>query len=253
MFSIVMDTKILESVGFTKGEVRVYISLLELGETTTGPIIKRSRITGSKVYEILDRLMKKGLVSYIIREKTMYFQASSPKRLLDYVNKKEMDIIKQRRSVEAVIPELENIQESKQETQSSHIFEGYGGIKTVFNLILDSLEPNEEYYAFSIGEELKNKKLILFLKRHHQKRIRMGIKVKVIANSKEKPLFRKLSKLKGLQIKYYNNPVPLGVFIFKDYIATFTFKEKPTAFLIRSEQTANSYMDFFNGLWDISK
>ena len=73
-----------------------------------------------------------------------------------------------------------------------------------------------------------------------------------IANLKEKSLFRKLSKLKGLEIKYYDDPVPLGVFIFKDYIATFTFKEKPTVFLIRSEQIAGSYKEFFINLWRIS-
>ncbi len=248
-----MDAKILESVGFTKGEVRVYLTLLELGDTTTGDIIKRSGITGSKVYEILDRLIKKGLVSYIIREKTKYFQASSPKRLLDYINRKEAEFVRQKKSIEALVPELEKIQKSKQKIQSSQIFEGYEGIKTVFNLILESIEPGEEYYAFSIGEELNNKNVMLFLQNYHLKRIKGRIRVKIIANSRERALFRKLSKLKGLQIKYYNNPVPLGVFIFKDYVATFTFKEKPTAFLIRSEQIADSYRDFFAGLWKIPK
>lgn len=248
-----MNTEILESVGFTKGEIKVYLSLLELGETTTGAIIKKSKITGSKVYEILDKLIEKGLVSYIIKEKTKYFQSSSPKRLLDYINKKENEINEQKKEIENVIPSLESIQKSKQKLQSSHIFEGYEGIKTVFNLILESLKPNEEYYAFSLGEELKNKNVVLFLKNYHQKRINKKIKVKIIANTNERPLFKELSKLKDLEIKYHLNPVPLGVFIFKDYIATFTIKEKPTCFLIKSEQIANSYKNFFINLWKISK
>ena len=82
-----MDTKILESAGFTNGEVRVYLSLLELGETTTGDIIKKSKITGSKVYEILDKLIEKGLVSYIIKEKTKHYRNLLQKELL----KKEED------------------------------------------------------------------------------------------------------------------------------------------------------------------
>src|SRR3989338_7686286 len=147
-----MDIKILETAGFTNGEVRVYLSLLELGETTTGGIIKKSKITGSKVYEILDKLIEKGLISYIIKEKTKYFQASSPKRLLDYINKKQEDIIKQRTEIESIIPSLESIKQSKEPTQTSQIFEGYEGIKTVFNLILETLQKNEEYYAFSLGE-----------------------------------------------------------------------------------------------------
>jgi len=244
-----MDTKILEKAGFTKGEIRVYLALLRLGETTTGDIIKKSKITGSKVYEILEKLIEKGLVSYIIKEKTKYFQASSPKRLLDYINKKEEEIKNQKRDIEKVIPSLEEIQKFKQKVQSSQIFEGYEGVKTVFNLILESLKPNEEYYAFSLGEELRNKNLMLFLQNYHTKRIRKKVKVKIIATSKEKPLFKKLSKLKNLQVRYYKNPVPLGVFIFKDYVATFTFKEKPTVFLIKSDQVSNSYKEFFVNLW----
>ena len=247
-----MDTKILESVGFTKGEISVYLSLLRLGETTTGDIIKESGITGSKVYEILDRLIKKGLVSYVIREKTKYFQASSPNRLLDYINKKETELIKQKRYIEGIIPELKSIQESKQKIQSSQIFEGYEGIKTVLNLILESLKSNEEYYAFSIGDEINNERVRLFFQNYHRKRISRKIRVKIIANSR-RSFFRKLSKLKDLQIRYYDNPVPLGVFIFKDYVATLTFREKPTAFLIRSQQIADSYKDFFINLWEKSK
>jgi len=248
-----MDTKILESVGFTKGEIRVYLSLLKLGETSTGPIIEKSKITGSKVYEILDKLIEKGLVSYIIREKTKYFQASSPKRLMDYVNKKERELSEQKKDIEKIIPSLDSIQKSTQKAQSSQIFEGYEGIKTVFNLILESLKPNEEYYAFTLGEELKTKNIMLFLQNYHQKRINRKIKVKIIAQTKERSLFKNLSKLKDLQIKYHDNPVPLGVFIFEDYVATFTFKEKPTAFLIKSEQISNSYKNFFISLWNISK
>jgi sugar-specific transcriptional regulator TrmB len=247
-----MDTKILEAVGFTKGEIKVYLALLELGETTTGPIIEKSGITGSKVYEILDKLIDKGLVSYIIREKTKHFQTASPKRLMDYINKKENELTQQKNQIEKIIPSLESIQKSKQKIQSSQIFEGYRGIRTVLNLILETLKQGEEYYAFALGDQVKDKNVLTFILNHHQRRIKKGIKVKLIAGSRKKE-FAKVSKLKGLQLRYYDNPVPLGVFIFKDYVATLTFKEKPTAFLIKSEQIANSYRDFFVSLWEKSK
>ena len=247
-----MDTKILEAIGFTPGEVKVYLALLELGETSTGPLIKKSKITGSKVYEILNKLVEKGLVSYTIKEKTRYFQASSPKRLMDYVNKKEAELEKRKNEIQNIIPQLESISQSTEKSQTSHTFEGFNGMKTVFNLILESLEPGEEYYAFSLGEEF-NKKFKTFILNYHQKKIKNKIKVRIIANSKEKKVFADLSKLSGLKIRYYPNPVPLGVFIFKDYVATFTFKEKPTAFLIKSNQVAESYKNFFTNLWKVSE
>ena len=245
--------KVLEAIGFTKGEVAVYLSLLELGETTTGAIIKSSGITGSKVYEILDRLAKKGLVSYITKERTRYFQASTPKRLIDYIDVKEKEMANRKRQIETIIPGLEAMRKQKQETQSAKLFEGYEGVRTVFNMILEKLEPGEEYYAFSLGEELKIKRVTAFLLSHHKKRIKKNIRLKIIADLHDKSLFKYLSRTRGIEVRFIKNPVPLGVFIFKDSIATLTFREKPTAFLVRSRQISESYRQFFSYLWGLAK
>ncbi|MFH1455442.1 MAG: helix-turn-helix domain-containing protein, partial [archaeon] len=70
-----MNEKLLEEIGLTKGEVKVYLTLLKLGSTTTGKIIDEAQISSGKIYEILDKLIKKGLASYIIKDKTKYFSA----------------------------------------------------------------------------------------------------------------------------------------------------------------------------------
>jgi len=42
-----MDTKILEDIGLTHGEIKVYITLLELGSSTAGAILKKAKIQNS--------------------------------------------------------------------------------------------------------------------------------------------------------------------------------------------------------------
>ena len=37
-----IDTEILEDLGLSNSEVKVYLSLLELGETTSGPLLQKS-------------------------------------------------------------------------------------------------------------------------------------------------------------------------------------------------------------------
>ena len=125
-----MNTKPLEAIGLTPGESRVYLALLKLGETTTGDIIEQSGITGSKVYELLDKLYAKGLVSQVIKEKTKYFQAVSPKRLLDYVGRREQEIQEQKIEIKNMIPELEAIQDKMEDVQTSQMFEGYRTCKS---------------------------------------------------------------------------------------------------------------------------
>ena len=72
----------LKEFGFSERESKVYIALLELGETTTGKISKMTRLNSSKIYDILERLIDKGLVSYVLKNKIKYFNALEPQNIL---------------------------------------------------------------------------------------------------------------------------------------------------------------------------
>src|SRR3989338_8385224 len=107
-----METKILEEIGLTPGEIKVYLALIGLGETTTGPIVDEARVSISKVYSILERLSKKGLVSHVVKNNVKYFKAADPNRLLIYLQEKEEHLKKQEQELKKFIPELELKQNS---------------------------------------------------------------------------------------------------------------------------------------------
>ena len=70
-----MDTTLLEELGLTKNESKVYLALLELGSTAAGPLIKKIGMHRAAVYDIIDLLTGKGLVSYVIKANRKYFEA----------------------------------------------------------------------------------------------------------------------------------------------------------------------------------
>ena len=70
-----MKKSLLEDIGLTRSEINVYLALLELGSSTTGKIIDKAKVSSSKIYEVLDKLIQKGLVSFIIKSGIKYFQA----------------------------------------------------------------------------------------------------------------------------------------------------------------------------------
>lgn len=245
-----MDIKNLESIGFTSGESKVYFALLQIGETTTGEIIKKSGISGSKVYEILDKLIAKGMVSYITKGKMKYFQPAHPKRILDYINQREKNLDEQKMTIQRMIPQLEKLMPNAEDMQTFQLFEGYGGLNTVFSMILETVKPNGEYFAFSLGDELRNERVNLFLENYHQKRIAAKIKVKILAEKSETELFNYLKKIKNVEVRYCSSAVPTGVFIFGNYVATVKFSNNPVAFVILSNQIANSYKRFFENIWN---
>ena len=84
-----MEISILKEIGFSDREIKVYLALLELGETTVGPIASRTRIQHSKIYQTLEKLIDKGLISFIIKSKTKYFQAQNPNQILNMLKEKE--------------------------------------------------------------------------------------------------------------------------------------------------------------------
>ena len=78
-----MEEEIFRDIGFSEREIKVYLALLGIGQTTVGPIAAETRLQHSKVYQTLEKLIDRGLVSYVIKSKTKYFQAHNPKQILN--------------------------------------------------------------------------------------------------------------------------------------------------------------------------
>src|SRR3989338_6519603 len=106
-FPHLMDAAaLLEKIGLSKGEISVYLALLRLGQTTAGKIVDESKVTRSKIYDILERLKNKGLVSYITKNATKHFSAASPNNIIEYLNKKEQEIQEEKKTVLELLPLL---------------------------------------------------------------------------------------------------------------------------------------------------
>ena len=181
-----MIPSVLESIGLTRSDIKVYTALLELGSSTTGPIVDKAGVTSSKIYEILDRLMQTGLVSYIIQGKTKYFEAASPERITDYVNEKKESLEKQESEIRKIIPELKLKQTLSKYKQEALIFKGQKGAETAFLDILSTMKKGEEYCVFVITELTAASQR--WMMKFHAMRAKAGIKVKFLVNENARTL-----------------------------------------------------------------
>ena len=87
-----MHEELLAEIGLSKSEIAVYFALLNLGSSTTGPIIKKAGIASGKAYLVLDKLAKKGLVTYILKSARKYYNAKDPALLLEYLKEKKAEL-----------------------------------------------------------------------------------------------------------------------------------------------------------------
>ena len=73
--------KILEDIGLTKTEARVYERLLQLGECSVGILQKSLETHPQIVYRAIESLTKKGLVISVRKKNKKYVSAEHPKKL----------------------------------------------------------------------------------------------------------------------------------------------------------------------------
>src|SRR3989338_7565885 len=97
-----METKQLESLGLTRNEALIYLFLLKKGETTTGAIIKETGIANSRVYENLNSLIIKGLVSYNVQKDGKHFRAEEPNKFIELEETR-------RKKIRELVPQLNNL------------------------------------------------------------------------------------------------------------------------------------------------
>lgn len=247
-----MDYNLLEDIGLTKGEIKVYLTLLKIGETTTGKIIEEAQISSGKIYEILDKLIKKGLASYIIKEKTKYFIASSPNRILDYLYEKENKLKKQEENLKKELPKLLVIEKEVKKEYETRLFLGFRGFQTAIFEALNDLNEKDEILGMGVTGK-KHEKFNILWKKWHRERIKRKIKCKIIFTERGTEHYNALKKMKYMQVKYIEGISPAAVDIIGDKVLLLTHGVEPSVLVIKHPEIKESFTTFFYNLWKIGK
>ena len=117
-----MKPETLERIGLTHGEAKIYLALLDLGQSTTGPIVEKSNVSTSKTYKILKRLQNKGLVSHIIKRNVIHWSAANPRRILELLEEQEKEISNKKKEIEEIMPKLIKKINAVKEKQQAEIY-----------------------------------------------------------------------------------------------------------------------------------
>ncbi len=249
-----METEVLEQIGLTNSEIKVYFALLELESSSVGPIIERAGVQDSKIYSVLDKLKEKGLVSFVIKNNVRHFQASDPKNLLDILSSKEKLLQKQREELEKnIIPQIEERRKLTEDKQEAMVYEGFEGFKAALYTMLEVVGSGGEYQVFMLGGELEDMRTVRFFRTFHRFREGKRIKVRLISHERFRKLIEKKHRHVGMNIRFTKQEIPVGAFIFRGHVTTVVWGEKPTAFVIKSKKNYEYYKEFFEYVWAKSK
>jgi sugar-specific transcriptional regulator TrmB len=230
-----MDVEVrqLERLGLTKNESSVYVALLELGSSTSGGIIRKTGIHGSKVYAALERLERKGLANYAIKSGKKSFAAADPSRLLE-LEKKRSEMVKQ------LLPELTKLQKQPQETRID-IYQEREGLKNIVQEVLGC----RHFDVLASGGQ--NEEIFPHYSEYVSKQIeKRGIDARAISSGKVKERIKNHRFLPDFI-------GPFTVVIYDAKIAMIIYAEKPSAIIVESDKACRRYKRYFEMLWKMSR
>ncbi len=243
----------LRAIGLTDGEIRVYLALLDIGSSSSGKITKKSGISGSKVYEVLDRLMAKGLVTNVVKNGVRFFEAASPERILDYLEQKKESIDEERVAIQNILPSLMMKRVSTPKSEAK-IFMGWEGMKTANEEIIQSLKRGEEWLSMGLSSQPKHWEN--YFNSRQVIRAKKGIVHRQLLNVKYKSLYRIRRKLPHTEYRFLSGEMemPATTEIYGDSVAFFVLvKESPLVFQIKNAHVAASFQKHFELLWKQAK
>ncbi len=242
-----------EIPGLTPNESLVYVTLLNLKEEGATKISEKCGLFRTLVYDILTKLIEKGLVSYIKKESKRVYRASSPNRLLELFKEKEEETQK-------VIEGLNQLFQEPKEEILVNQFEGPAGMKAIVEDIINSAINKKAREALFLGPtgiswEFFAPYFIHAIKKVKALRLLKQGDFRVIWSSELKT--KKLKNMIGKKENHrflpegFKSTVP--VIIYGDKVAINGGITKPFVVLIKNKETADSFKHYFEFIWKHAK
>jgi sugar-specific transcriptional regulator TrmB len=225
-----------------KGEV--YLACLETHGATAYALSQKVGIKRPTVYDILDSLLKEGLVYISLKKGAKHFYAADPERILFKLKNKEAELL-------SVMPFLQNLYNSPAAKPVIRYFEGLEGIKEMYSDSLKTLSKGGEILVYSGQDVLKN--LPEFTDEYITERIRKGIRVKGI--------YKKTSEISGYMennqkqlrtvrlVEAKSFPMNNEINIYADKIAIASYGQEMLGILIESKEIVEAQRAIFNLAW----
>ncbi len=232
--------EIFQNIGLSDKETEVYLLLLGLKEALASKIANKTRISRPHVYDSLNKLVEKGMASYVIKNGKRYFKPTTPEKIKEYLKERE-------KAVEQYLPELNQLYSQIKEKPNVEVYEGPEGIKTA---LFDMIKVGKEMLSFNtIGDKILDYVPDHVINQYYSERKKHKIHSRQFYSGDVKLLKHPMARYKKLPGDY--NPVLL--FVYGDCVCMFILTGYPITIKIQSKEAADLYKRHFEVLWKTIK
>ncbi|MFH0853825.1 MAG: helix-turn-helix domain-containing protein [bacterium] len=241
----------LQTLGLTKSESQLYLTILELGKTNVAKLSRHTRINRRNIYDSLSTLLDKGLVFQIVQEQEGIYSAVAPDKIAELIEAKEIALMK-------IMPELKEQFVSKKVREKAIIYKGVEGFK---KYLRDILLVSQDIYCLGAKGGWGYDKLGSFANQFESERVNKKLKahnlfdyeMQEIINTKQAS-YNQYGEHRFLPKEFSTNS---AIDVFGDHVVTFTglyperFEDNVTLFVFISKDLAEAGRTWFQCMWDI--
>ena len=236
-----MEIKELKSLGLANGEIKVYSAILNIGNSSINSIHEKTGLERRAIYDIINKLIGKGLISYTTEKGKKTYQCSPINKIKQQIQEKEQEI----KFLKQKVPELEKIYNTSKPSTKFEIFRGKQGMKTIFEDMLNY----KDVYVIGGGFYLINE-LPHFWPQYNERRIKAKCVWHnlVINELKNKIPETRLVDAKILPKEFSGNPI--AILIYGNKVLNLSWGQNTFAIIIEDKNMAENYKKYHKYLWE---
>jgi HTH-type transcriptional regulator, sugar sensing transcriptional regulator len=243
-----MDEKDLEKLGLNRNEAKVYLALLYKGQAAAAELVKSVGVHRNIVYDNLEKLMDKGLVS-VVSDKKKIFIAQKPSAIVEFLESKKSMIDKEIVIAKNIIPDIDKILSSHKSKQDVQVFRGIGGLKKVL------AECVQAKQSWCIGITNDSVRVLgeTYWKNYNAKKKETKTKECLLWNADYKNTVIVKNKNGQHRILPKELDQVTETLIWDNKVAIMTYSQEPIVVLIENKEIFDMYRKHFDFLWKLSK
>jgi sugar-specific transcriptional regulator TrmB len=242
---------ILEKLGFSSSEAKVYLSLIRYSSCTIQVLAKCTNIHRRNIYDVINRLIEKGMVCEIVTSGGNLYKAFDPEKIESIYNQKMKEI-------KSILPDLQGIYNRSNSGNSQNevvIFRGLEGYKNYMRMILSA---RKTIYSLGTKGDWFDSRLNNFSADFFKEKARLGIESKLLIDYEYSKIFNPgkhlLAEYKILPESYSTDST---IDIFDDRVVIFSVVKDNIVdmysdiLMIQDSHLALNFIKWHGLIWDL--
>jgi HTH-type transcriptional regulator, sugar sensing transcriptional regulator len=243
----------LEEAGMSEKEIKVYLELLKIGTGKAGILAKKTELNRTTVYDLLEGLIQKGIISKYRKGAQTSFSAVNPELLLNYLENEKQEAVakadRDKKRIESLMPQFVSLQDITPNRPKVQFFEGEKGMREAYE---DTLTSRESILAFA-NVQTMHEALPNFFPQYYKRRVAKKIYIRAICPDNAQSQKRhELDQEEMREIRFLPNKemsFSPEVNIYNNKMLVASWKEK-MAIIIESKELADLQKMTFEMLWE---